>query len=206
MIQINAIRIALRQIDGEPVTVAMLFEFEGKKMLTVWLASLVTGLLVLVGMILLIIPGIYLALAYSQVINLIADKGVGVREAMRLSKEMMRGIKLKYMGFGFVLALLNFGGLLALGVGLIVTMMITGFAQIVLYKSLLGKLEPVGAGGASETGPVVGGGVVGEGHSPAVNPPIGVNAPVTTPASEVQAVTGPQAPATMGGGGGGEQG
>ncbi len=97
-------------------------------------------LLVALGMILLIVPGIYWALKYSQVLYLIVDKKVGVSEAFNMSGRMTQGMLLKLLGFGLISIPLNLIGLLALGVGVFVTLGITALAYVLLYEKLLQRI------------------------------------------------------------------
>lgn len=98
-------------------------------------------IIVALGFILLIVPGIYWALKYSQVLYLIVDKKVGVSEAFGLSGKMTQGILMKLLGFGLLGLLLNLAGLLAMGVGVIVTAAITLLAYVLLYEQLLTRVQ-----------------------------------------------------------------
>lgn len=98
-------------------------------------------LIVALGFILFIVPGIYWGLKYSQVLYLIVDKKVGVSEAFSLSGKMTQGILMKLLGFGLLGLLLNLAGLLALGVGVIVTAAITLLAYVLLYEHLLTRVQ-----------------------------------------------------------------
>ncbi len=99
--------------------------------------SILVGLIVAAGFILLIIPGIYWALKYSMTINLIVDKDMGVMEAMRQSAKMTSGVKMALLGFGIV----SFGvfilGVICLGVGIFVATPIVWLASVYVYKKLL---------------------------------------------------------------------
>ena len=119
--------------------------------------SLIYGLMVILGLIALIVPGIYLAIKYSQVVYLLIDKkktlpdckGLKLSQALRKIaqsyKEMfaeagklMDGVKWRYFGFFFVvfgLALLSIiPGVLTLGLGFVFfsIMIQTAFAGIYL--------------------------------------------------------------------------
>lgn len=64
-------------------------------------AYLLAGLFVFLWSLLLIVPGIIAALAYSQIYYLIAeDKTIGAFEVIRKSKEMMVGNKWKFFCLG----------------------------------------------------------------------------------------------------------
>jgi len=95
-------------------------------------AYMLKGLLILLWSLLLIVPGIIAALAYSQTYFLMADNPrLGPLEAISASKRMMRGHKWKYVYLqlrflGWVLL-----GVLTLGIGFIwiVPYMQTSFAR-----------------------------------------------------------------------------
>lgn len=93
-----------------------------------YVATLLYCLMVMFGFILLIIPGIYLAIRYGQTMNLILDKNFRIKEAFAMSTKMTEGIKWKLLGFGltqglFVLGLI-LAGLVALLVGVIPAMFV----------------------------------------------------------------------------------
>ncbi|RUA23614.1 MAG: hypothetical protein DSY76_09255 [Bacteroidetes bacterium] len=93
--------------------------FEGFKMFTKAVGTYLLMLLyILLWSLLLIIPGIIAAMSYSMSFFILADNpDIRVQDALKLSKEMMNGYKMKYflmqLGF-FGLALLC---ILTLGIG-----------------------------------------------------------------------------------------
>lgn len=79
-------------------------------------AYLLAAIFIILWSLLLIVPGIIAALAYSQIYYILADnKTIGPLEAIRKSKEMMRGNKWKFFCLGLrflgwaLLCLLTFG-------------------------------------------------------------------------------------------------
>ena len=75
-------------------------------------------LLVLAWSLLLIIPGIVKALAYSQAIFILADEPeIEAMEALRKSEAMMKGNKTKYFLMGLIFMLLGFACIFTLGIG-----------------------------------------------------------------------------------------
>lgn len=102
----------IRLMRGETPEVSALFGH----MRYFWRAlglSLVTGIFVFLWSLLFIIPGIVAAYRYSQAFYIMAENpDVGIMEAIRLSKEMMRGRKgrlfclgLSFIGWSFLAAL-----------------------------------------------------------------------------------------------------
>lgn len=72
------------------------------------LISLILGLIVLAGSILFIIPAIIFGVWFSFAKFLVLDKNVGIREALRTSKEMVKGRFWKVLGRSFVFGLFTF--------------------------------------------------------------------------------------------------
>lgn len=98
------------------------------------------ALIVFGGMLLLIIPGIYFAIKYAFAPYLIIDKGVGPIDALKMSAVMTKGVKWELLGFHLIVLVINVLGLLALGVGLLVTTPVTALAYVSLYDRLLPRV------------------------------------------------------------------
>lgn len=106
------------------------------------LSSLLNVVIVLVGLILLVIPGIYFALRLQFYKFLIVDKeDIGPVMAIKESWKMTQGHTWNLFLFTLLIILLNFVGLLALGVGLFVTVPVSFLAYAMLYKKLLGNIS-----------------------------------------------------------------
>ena len=59
---------------------------------------MITGLIIAGGLILLIIPGIFFSLWYSQTLYLVLEKGIGIKNALKESKKMVVGKLWKLFG------------------------------------------------------------------------------------------------------------
>jgi uncharacterized membrane protein len=99
-------------------------------------ASILYGLVVAVGLILLIIPGIIWAIRFSQYGYIIIDKGIGPIQALKESWEITRGSEWNLMGFSFLSVLINLTGLICLIVGLFVSVPVTTVAAAYVYRKL----------------------------------------------------------------------
>lgn len=71
-----------------------------EKWLNILLVEILTGILVGLAAILFVIPGIILALAYAIATYLVIDTNLGGVDAMKQSREMMKGYKADYFVFG----------------------------------------------------------------------------------------------------------
>jgi len=100
-------------------------------------AGILFGLMVLLGSILLIIPGIYLALRFQFFGELILDKDMGIMDSLSGSWKLTKGFAFDL----FVLALVSFVvtilGVLALLVGVLVAAPVVYAGRLAAYNFLL---------------------------------------------------------------------
>ena len=97
-------------------------------------AAFVMAVLTGIGFCLLIVPGLLMLAWWSYVPLLIADRGLGIGEAMRRSREMVRADGVgAHLVFLLVLAVIgSLGGALA-GIGLLLSMPVAGGALALAY-------------------------------------------------------------------------
>ena len=93
-------------------------------------------LLVGVGFLLLVVPGIYLAIRFQFVQYLIVDKNMDVMDAFKESSKMTDGQKWNLFLLMLLFIGINIIGALALGIGLLITIPIVIVAQAYVYKKL----------------------------------------------------------------------
>ena len=70
-----------------------------------WLAY---GAVVVIGLVLLIVPGVYLSIRFMFVPILIVDKELTIKEAFRKSTALTNGVKWKLFGLALILGLIMF--------------------------------------------------------------------------------------------------
>jgi len=92
-------------------------------------------IIIVIGLILLVIPGIYLAIRFSMAIFALFD-GAEIRESLSVSSKLTEGVKWHLFGFMLVFILLNIVGALLLGVGLLVSIPVTMIANAHIYLKL----------------------------------------------------------------------
>jgi hypothetical protein len=109
-----------------------------KFVLPLVLYSVVSSVFVSVGLVLLIVPGLYLFVGYIFTSWLIVDRGLDFWQAMELSRKTVHKHFFEMFGFFLLLCLVNFGGLLLLGLGLLVSVPWTLCALTVAYKDVFG--------------------------------------------------------------------
>jgi uncharacterized membrane protein len=104
-------------------------------------ASILYGLIVLGGLLLLLVPGIIWAIKFSQFGYLVIDKNLGPLQALKKSAEITAGVKGDLVLFGLLIFALNLAGFLCLFVGLFATIPTSWAAAGYVYRNLLAQSE-----------------------------------------------------------------
>lgn len=100
------------------------------------IASILVGLAVGIGFVLLIVPGILAAIFFMFTTPIVIDKELGPIEAMKESMRIGRGYRWTLLGFMVVLSLIALAGLIALVVGVFVAMPVMMLAFMHAYRVL----------------------------------------------------------------------
>ncbi len=102
------------------------------------LFSLVSTLLIFVGFLALILPGIYLSVGYIFTPFFIVFRKMDFWQAMEASRKLVHPQWFSIFGFLLVLALINLLGFLALGVGLLITVPLSYCALYAAFDDIVG--------------------------------------------------------------------
>jgi uncharacterized membrane protein len=105
-------------------------------------ASILLALAVAIGFVLLIVPGIILGLMFMFTTFVVIEHELGPIDAMSESHRLTRGHKWQLLGFVLLLLLINVLGVLALVVGLLVSIPVSTLAFVHAYRVLGGKPGP----------------------------------------------------------------
>jgi hypothetical protein len=128
-----------RRIRGENPQIGDAFNGFSLAFLQLALGGLVSALLISVGLLLCVLPGIYLAVGYTFALPLIIDKKYDFWTAMEVSRRVVHRQWWTMFGLALVLFLLNMIGLLACLVGCIVTAPLTVAAIQYAYEDVFGR-------------------------------------------------------------------
>ena len=132
------IKVCLEFIRGQKTKVADLYKYyNNSSLLLNYIAgSFLSGIIILLGFLALIIPGIYISIRLQFVTYLIIDKGLGPIEAIKESWRMTKNQVWNLFLFGIILGLINLAGILALIFGLFWSIPTTALATAFVYKKL----------------------------------------------------------------------
>ena len=135
VVGMGLIYISLKFLDKKKPTYKDLFYY--KPIVNYFLTSVVRGLIILVGFILLIVPGIIFAVRLKFAVYLVIDKNLDPVEAIKTSWRMTKGSAWNLFFFGILLGLINILGFICLIVGLFITVPLSMLATTFVYRKLL---------------------------------------------------------------------
>lgn len=93
----------------------------------------------MIGLVLFIVPGIMVELAFSMALYIVIDKEVGPIAALKASYHVTKGHRLNLLIFIALLVVLNMLGALLAGIGLLVTIPVSLLALVWVYRWLEGS-------------------------------------------------------------------
>jgi hypothetical protein len=131
------INIGIRRLAGETVGWKMVFDgipVAGKLIV----AGILQTLLIMIGFLLLILPGIYLSVGYCMTIPLIVDRRMSPWQAMEASRKAVHGEWWKIFGLFLVMGVIVFLASLPLGLGLIWVWPMFVVCGALVYRTLFG--------------------------------------------------------------------
>lgn len=105
--------------------------------------SILVTVVVAIGFVLLIVPGIIAMLFFLFAAFIVIDRDLGPFDAMKESMRITEGYRWPLLGFIIVLSLILVAGAIALGVGLLVAMPVATLAFTHAYRVLSGRAGSV---------------------------------------------------------------
>ncbi len=136
-LQVGFLRICLEVVRGGTPQIGALFA-GGDRFLPLLGANILVGLVVGLGMLLLIVPGIIIALSLFPVQFYVVDAKMGPMEAMRASRAATKGHKGNLFGLSVAYVGIALLGLLACCVGIVAAVPLCYLASAIVYVRLSG--------------------------------------------------------------------
>jgi uncharacterized membrane protein len=140
VMSMGLIRISLRFVDNQEADTKDLFSCF-HLFFRYLIASIIFAVFVLLGLVLLIIPGIILALKFQFYDYFIIDKELGIMESIERSGKITEGALWELFLFTLVLFGINILGALCFIVGLLVTIPISMVAMAHVYRQLQTRFD-----------------------------------------------------------------
>lgn len=143
-LSISVITLSLDIADGRtPPFVDIFRKYQHWKIFVNYLiSSILGGAIVLIGLLLLVVPGIYFAIRLQYYKFLIVDKeDIGPVMALKESWRMTEGHTWNLFLFMLLIILINFIGAILFGIGLFVSVPVSLIAYALLYRKLLRNIS-----------------------------------------------------------------
>jgi hypothetical protein len=132
----------IRRIRGEEVQIGDVFGGFNLALLDLTMAGLVKWLLTSLGLILCILPGIYLAVGYVFALPLVVDKKMDFWTAMEVSRRVVHEHWWSVFALVIVLGLVALAGFLLCGIGELITIPVASAALMYVYEDLFSAPAP----------------------------------------------------------------
>lgn len=132
---LGATRMGLHMVDGKPFDIGMLFS-GGPFLLKGFAAYILYWIMVFIGLILLIVPGVILILRFGMYQNAIVDRKMGVFESLGYSWNLTRGNGLNLFVIFLLSICIVIAGCVALLVGLLFAYPMMWLMWVVAYRWL----------------------------------------------------------------------
>jgi uncharacterized membrane protein len=134
--------VVLAILRGRSFTFSDFFNGLGNKyFLQLFLISLVGGLFIFLGFLLLIIPGIYLSISYTFAIQFAVDWDLEFFDALETSRKLVSKKWIEIFVLLLVIGLMNIAGALLLGLGLLVTIPLSLCIIVSAYDDIAGNID-----------------------------------------------------------------
>ncbi len=133
----------LRAVRGQKVEIRDMFIVFKDNYVNVILAYILVQIIVGIGMVLLIIPGIIFACKLAFVPFLVVDKKMSAMDALKTSWSMTNGYAMNIFLIGFLAIFISIGGMIVFFVGIIVAAMWIYATIASVYYAVDSKLNPV---------------------------------------------------------------
>lgn len=108
------------------------------KAVPLFLTTLLMYFLILLGLALFVLPGIYLMVAFSMAIPLVVEKDMTPWQALSTSRKAMTHKWFQYFGFILLSSLVMIAGILAFIIGIVWTVPLVGLAYAIVYRDVFG--------------------------------------------------------------------
>lgn len=125
-----------RSVD-RPISANSVFAYF-PKMLKLFVTTLLMYLMIMIGFMLLILPGIYLMVSYYMALPLVIEKNMGPWEALETSRKTVSHHWFRMVAFFIIMGFIYIISIIPLGIGLIWTLPLFMISYGIIYRNMFG--------------------------------------------------------------------
>jgi len=129
--------IGIRRSVNLPTSFSMIFDYFNR-VISLLVLNILYFIFVIIGFLLLVLPGIYLAVAYLLAMPIMIEKNMSPWQALETSRKTISKKWFKFFGLFLLLWLIVMVSAIPLGIGLIWTVPLSFMAVGVLYRDIFG--------------------------------------------------------------------
>ena len=131
--------IGIRRAAGQPFSFNDIFSYFGRTV-PLLITAILMMILIYIGFFLLILPGIYLSVAYMLAMQLVVERNLSPWQALEASRKALSQHWFKAFGLFLLLGLIVAVSIIPLGIGLVWSVPLFVVATGVLYRTIFGVL------------------------------------------------------------------
>jgi len=136
-VAIGFMLLGVRRAADAPLRASSILNYFSS-MFNLLLTLILVYLMVFIGLLLLVVPGIYLMVAYYMALPLVVEKGLSPWQAMEVSRKTISKRWFTTFFFFIVLTLIVIVSMLPLGIGLIWSLPMLIIAYGIVYRNMFG--------------------------------------------------------------------
>lgn len=129
--------ISIKRSVGAPIRAEQVVKYYDKAV-PLFITTFLMYLFILIGLVLFILPGIYLMLAFSFALPLVVEKDMTPMQALNTSRKVLTRKWFSFAGLSFMCMLTVLVGALALLIGLIWALPVASLAFAMAYRNIVG--------------------------------------------------------------------
>lgn len=132
--------LGMRHAEQKPITATAIFGYFNRAPI-LFLCYLIMMILIMIGTVLLVIPGIYLIFAYMFAMALVVEKNMPAWRALETSRKVITRVWFRFFGLFFLIGIINMLGIFTLFIAWIWTIPWSVLTMSMVYTKLVGA-EP----------------------------------------------------------------
>jgi hypothetical protein len=136
IMQVGVVKISLNYTYNTESNIGDLFSYAVYAP-RVFLGSILYGLAIFIGLLFLIVPGIYLALRFSQFQYFIIDKDMGILDSFKYSSIVTKDAKIDLLLYFLLLIALSILSVVTAFLGMLILMPVFWLASAFIYRELV---------------------------------------------------------------------
>ncbi len=136
-LMLGIIIMGIQRAAGRDINANTIFGYFSKTF-SLFATMLIMSIMLAIGFLLFILPGIYLSVAYYMALPLVVEKNMGPWQALETSRKAVTRRWFRMFGFLFIMSIIVAISIIPLGIGLIWSLPLLIIAYGIIYRNMFG--------------------------------------------------------------------